>query len=65
VLLLDEVVAHLDPSRRRALHVEIEKLEAQVWMTGADTAGFAEVAATAEVLEITPGQIARRMSQGE
>jgi DNA replication and repair protein RecF len=65
VLLLDEVVAHLDLSRRRSLHAEIEKLEVQVWMTGADIAGFAEVAATAEVLEITPGQITRRKSQGE
>jgi DNA replication and repair protein RecF len=63
VLLLDEVVAHLDPSRRRALYTELEKLEAQVWMTGADVAAFADVAATAEVLEITPGDVTRRMDQ--
>ena len=36
VLLLDEVVAHLDPGRRTALYEALRKLGAQVWMTGAD-----------------------------
>ena len=44
VLLLDEVVAHLDPSRRAALYGELAQLGAQVWMTGADPALFAEIA---------------------
>ena len=48
VLLLDEVVAHLDPARRRALHAELAQLGAQVWMTGADPALFAEVAGAAQ-----------------
>ena len=43
VLLLDEVVAHLDPSRRMALYGELGELGAQVWMTGADPALFAEI----------------------
>jgi len=34
ILLLDEVAAHLDSSRRRALFAEIEALGAQAWMTG-------------------------------
>jgi len=34
VLLLDEVAAHLDAGRRRALFGEIEALGAQAWMTG-------------------------------
>lgn len=34
ILLLDEVTAHLDPSRRKALFGEIEALGAQAWMTG-------------------------------
>jgi DNA replication and repair protein RecF len=59
VLLLDEVVAHLDPIRRSALFSELEKLDAQAWMTGADAAAFAELAAKAEVFQITPGQITR------
>jgi DNA replication and repair protein RecF len=62
VLLLDEVVAHLDPARRAALHSELDSLGAQVWMTGADATAFAEAPATAQLLEVTPGQI--RIRQG-
>jgi DNA replication and repair protein RecF len=60
LLLLDEVVAHLDPLRRAALYGELERLGAQVWMTGADAAAFAEIAARAEVFEVSPGQVKRR-----
>ncbi len=60
VLLLDEVVAHLDPPRRSALFEELAKLYAQTWMTGADAAGFAELTAKAEVFQIAPGQVTRR-----
>src|SRR5260370_21547595 len=60
VLLLDEVVAHLDPSRRAALYAELERLGAQAWMTGADAATFADGAATAEMFEVSPGQVKRR-----
>jgi DNA replication and repair protein RecF len=59
VLLLDEVVAHLDPVRRRALYDWIERLDAQVWMTGADPAAFGDIAARAEVFEVTPGRVER------
>jgi len=34
VLLLDEVSAHLDEGRRRALYAAVEELGAQAWMTG-------------------------------
>jgi DNA replication and repair protein RecF len=34
VLLLDEVAAHLDAGRRRALYAEIAALGAQAWLTG-------------------------------
>ena len=34
ILLLDEVAAHLDADRRRALYAEIEMLGCQAWMTG-------------------------------
>src|SRR6266508_2333255 len=60
LLLLDEVVAHLDPLRRGALYAELEQLGAQVWMTGADAAQFAEIAARAEVFEVSHGQIGRK-----
>jgi DNA replication and repair protein RecF len=60
VLLLDEVVAHLDPVRRTALYAELENLGAQVWMTGADPAAFAEIENRAEFFQVTPGRIATR-----
>jgi DNA replication and repair protein RecF len=60
LLLLDEVVAHLDPSRRMALYAELDKLGAQAWLTGADAAAFSEIEATADVFEVNPGQIRKR-----
>ncbi len=60
VLLLDEVVAHLDPLRRAALYAELGTLGAQVFMTGADAAAFADIAASAEVFEVSPGQVKKR-----
>lgn len=60
VLLLDEVVAHLDPVRRAALYDALSNLGAQVWMTGADPAAFGDIAARAQVFEVSPGTIARR-----
>ena len=42
VLLLDEVAAHLDPSRRTALFARLAGA-GQVWMTGTENALFAGV----------------------
>jgi DNA replication and repair protein RecF len=58
LLLLDEVVAHLDPGRRAALYDALAALDAQVWMTGADPAPFVAVAARAQMLAVSPGRIA-------
>jgi DNA replication and repair protein RecF len=60
VLLLDEVVAHLDPSRRVALHAELAQLGAQVWMTGADPALFAEIKEGVAVVEVSSGNLMHR-----
>src|SRR5262245_21239691 len=60
VLLLDEVVAHLDPARRAALYAELDKLGAQAWMTGADAAAFADIEANAAMFEIVAGEVKRR-----
>src|SRR5271169_294930 len=57
VLLLDEVVAHLDPARRSALHEELRQLDTQVWMTGADPALFAEIEPSAAVVEVGSGRL--------
>ena len=37
------------------------RLGAQVWMTGADPAAFAEIASRADAFEVTPGHAARRL----
>jgi DNA replication and repair protein RecF len=60
LLLLDEVIAHLDPDRRIALFSELAKLGAQVWMTGADPAAFADVGASSEIFDVDSGRLARR-----
>ncbi len=57
VLLLDEVVAHLDPSRRAALQTELAALDAQVWMTGADPALFAEISGDAKFVDVQSGRL--------
>jgi DNA replication and repair protein RecF len=58
VLLLDEVVAHLDPGRRAALYDALSALGAQVWMTGADPAAFGDIKARAQMFEVRPGTVA-------
>ncbi|ROU01279.1 DNA replication/repair protein RecF [Histidinibacterium lentulum] len=53
LLLLDEVAAHLDSSRRAALYEEILALGAQAWMTGTGPELFAEFGDRAQYLEVT------------
>ncbi len=62
VLLLDEVVAHLDPMRRSALYAELERpRRLKAWITGtADAAAFADIEGKADVLDVLPGQVRRR-----
>jgi len=57
LLLLDEVVAHLDPARRAALYDALAALGAQVWMTGADPAAFGDIVGRAQVLEVRGGAV--------
>jgi DNA replication and repair protein RecF len=60
VLLLDEVVAHLDPRRRAALFDALARLGAQVWMTGADPAAFADIESRAQIFEVGAGNLRPR-----
>ena len=60
VLLLDEVVAHLDPLRRAALYDELGQLGAQIWMTGADASAFADLTGRADIFDVSPGNIRHR-----
>jgi len=53
ILLLDEVAAHLDATRRAALYDEICALGAQAWMTGTGPELFAELGARAQHVAVT------------
>ena len=58
LILLDEVAAHLDTARRRALYNEVCALGAQAWMTGTEADlfdGFGENAQYIEVGEDASG----------
>jgi DNA replication and repair protein RecF len=59
LVLLDEIAAHFDPSRRAALYAALERLGGQVFMTGADPAAFAEASGRAALFLVSPGQVAR------
>jgi DNA replication and repair protein RecF len=60
VLLLDEVIAHLDPARRAALHGELDRLGAQVFMTGADPQAFADLESRAQFYDVSLGRLVAR-----
>jgi len=60
MLLLDEVIAHLDPARRAALYDALANLGAQVWMTGADPVAFGDIVARAQIFEVRNGTVAPR-----
>ena len=53
ILLLDEVAAHLDATRRAALYDEICALGAQAFMTGTGPELFAELGSRAQYAEVT------------
>lgn len=52
LLLLDEVVAHLDAHRRSALFAEVLALGAQTWLTGTDEALFADLGGQARFYRV-------------
>jgi DNA replication and repair protein RecF len=52
IVLLDDIVAHLDDTRRKALFGEILVLGVQAWMTGTDTKDFASLLPDAQLVEM-------------
>ncbi|HTT47041.1 MAG TPA: DNA replication/repair protein RecF [Pseudolabrys sp.] len=58
LLLLDEIVAHLDPARRAALYDALASLGAQVFMTSADPAAFGDIIGRAQMFVVRPGSVA-------
>ncbi len=57
ILLLDEVAAHLDETRRAALFAMIDELGAQVWMTGTDVSLFRAIGDAATYIEVSSGRL--------
>ncbi len=55
LLLLDEVAAHLDETRREALFAALATLPAQVFLTGTDAGVFAPLRGIAEAFRAAPG----------
>lgn len=60
VLLLDEVAAHLDESRRAALYELLGALGGQVWLTGTDKNLFDAVKTTARFFEVRDAAVQRK-----
>ncbi|HMD64501.1 MAG TPA: DNA replication/repair protein RecF [Stellaceae bacterium] len=58
LLLLDEIAAHLDASRRAALCDALLRLGGQAWLTGTDEALFAPLRREAQFLSVRDGQLA-------
>ncbi len=59
ILLLDEVAAHLDRTRRIALFDELCALNAQSWLTGTDDSLFAELAERGQFFRVHDAAVAR------
>ena len=59
ILLLDEIVAHLDSVRRTALFEELLALGAQAWMTGTELSMFAPLNRHADVFDVADSRLTR------
>jgi len=57
ILLLDEVVAHLDADRRQALFGLLDELDTQVWLTGTDAALFDGMSAETRFFTVADGSV--------
>lgn len=57
VILLDEVAAHLDKTRREALFAELQALSAQCWLTGTERDIFQPLAGWAQFITAGDGRL--------
>ena len=62
ILLLDEVAAHLDPSRRAALFERLDATGGQNWMTGTERSLFDGLGAGASWLHVAGGAVTGQRS---
>jgi DNA replication and repair protein RecF len=58
-LLLDEIAAHLDPDRRRALFLALDGLGTQCFLTGTDTLLFEALGERAQTVTVRDGRLFR------
>ena len=58
-LLLDEIAAHLDPDRRRALFLALDGLGTQCFLTGTDPVLFEALEDRAQRFTVRAGRVAR------
>ncbi len=63
VLLLDEVAAHLDETRRNGLFEALQALGVQAWMTGTDAGLFRAAAGQARFFEVRDGAVGSPVHQ--
>ncbi|MCB2080657.1 MAG: DNA replication/repair protein RecF [Novosphingobium sp.] len=59
LLLLDEVAAHLDPVRRKALFDRLREGDVQVWLTGTELAPFSAIESEAAIWRVSGGAVER------
>jgi DNA replication and repair protein RecF len=57
LVLLDEISAHLDASRRAALFEGLRQFDSQAWLTGTDAALFAPLRSHAQFLSVQDGTL--------
>ena len=58
-LLLDEIAAHLDPDRRRALFSALDGLGTQCFLTGTDRLLFEALGARAQMVTVRDGRVSK------
>jgi DNA replication and repair protein RecF len=59
ILLLDEVAAHLDETRRYGLYATLGKLTGQAWLTGTDRSLFDGLGKASEFLHVEGGKVTK------
>ena len=57
LLLLDEIAAHLDETRRNSLFEELTRLGSQAWLTGTDLSDFTSLHGRAQFCNIKDGTV--------
>jgi DNA replication and repair protein RecF len=57
IILLDEVIAHLDSKKREALLSDLRQFGAQCWLTGTDCEAFSSLKPSAQFVEVSDALI--------